>query len=99
MADINIRDRDILNSFQARGPPLWRPKERFCFSKGYLLDDNDDTTAAMNTFTGGNILDMMMIYSCVGRHTNSSPVMVTQHAQRYNTKQNMTKRTIQTLIF
>jgi hypothetical protein len=52
------------------------------FSRGYLLDDDDGKTVAMNAFTGGEILHMMIICRCVGRHVNPTLAMVTQKAQR-----------------
>ena len=47
---------------------------------------------------GGKVLDVMLTCTCVDCHNNPTPVMATQHAQRYNTKQHLATRIMQLLI-
>ena len=87
MVDVNIQDRDAFSSFQAIVEDLLNGGcKKDNLSRGYLLDDNDETTVAMNAFVGGKILDMEVVYSCVDHHANPTLVMVTHDTQRYNTK-------------
>ena len=100
MADTNIQDRDIFDSFEAIVEDLVNCNRKKEFlSRGYILDDDDGRTTEMNKFTEGKILDLMLVCSCIGRHTHFTPAMISQDTQRYNEKQNMTSRKMQTLIF
>ena len=63
------------------------------------LYNDTDRTIEMTVFTGGKILGFMLVCSCLGHHVNLTPVMATNDAHQYNTKQSMITRNMQTLIF
>ena len=62
MADINNWDRDAFGSFQVFVGDLFNGgRNKEFYSRGDLLDNNADRNATINAFTGGEILDIMMV--------------------------------------
>ena len=64
------------------------PAVRF-LSRGYLLNNEVDSTTGLYMFMGGSVLVFMLLYACVGGRKNPVPAMVTQ---RYITMQHMVTR-------
>ena len=78
----SIQDRPAFETFNRIIQDLYNGgrKNKF-YANGYKGGEDDGTTA-INTFTGGKILDWLMIDSCISLHKNLTPERVTVDGQR-----------------
>ena len=57
--------------------PYNRGRNQKFHAKGYLWDNEDDGTLAMNAFTGGKMLDWIIVDRYISRHVYPTPERLT----------------------